>query len=109
MISIPSGYLMFKDAKIAGEESIIPKKEHTMYTEDDLYAKIRHPQALGEGILALGCAFFFHSSLIFLLSLIWLPIFAYFCFVEEKDLVIRYGQAYKDYQARTGMFIPKRK
>jgi len=27
---------------------------------------------------------------------------------EERDLVIRFGQAYEDYRQRTGAFLPRR-
>ncbi len=34
--------------------------------------------------------------------------FYYMAVVEERDLVIRYGQPYVEYRERVGMFFPKR-
>ncbi|MFW9804528.1 MAG: methyltransferase family protein [Candidatus Thorarchaeota archaeon] len=106
-IFIPSMYFMYIGARDAGEETLIPKKEHTLY--GGIYEKIRHPQALGEVWLGMVIGLYLNSPLLVALSLVFFPTFYYFCIVEERDLVIRYGQDYIDYRERTGMFIPKRK
>jgi protein-S-isoprenylcysteine O-methyltransferase Ste14 len=104
---LPSMYLMYIGARDAGEETLIPKKEHTLY--GGIYEKVRHPQALGEVWLGLIIALYLNSPLLAAVSLVFFPTFYYFCIVEERDLVIRYGQEYIDYRERTGMFFPKRK
>lgn len=104
-IAIPSGYIMFRGAIDAGEESIFPKKEHTMY--GGIYNKIRHPQAMGELWFWFVFAFLLHSPFLVLFSIIWIPIFVYMCIAEEKDLVLRYGKDYVDYRDNTGFIIPK--
>jgi protein-S-isoprenylcysteine O-methyltransferase Ste14 len=106
-IAVPSMYLMYIGARDAGKETLTPKKEHTMY--GGIYEKIRHPQALGEVWLGLIIGLYLNSPLLAVLSLIFFPVFYYFSILEERDLVIRYGQDYIDYRERTGMFIPKRK
>jgi methanethiol S-methyltransferase len=106
LIAIPSGYLMLSGVKDAGEETMLPKKEHTLYR--GIYEKIRHPQALGEMPLFWVFAFFCHSPFLVIYSLIWIPIFYYMCVAEERDLVLRYGQSFIEYQQRTGIFLPKR-
>jgi len=92
--------------KDAGEESLAPKKEHVLY--GGIYKKIRHPQAAGEVTLWWVAAFFLNSPYLALFSFIWLPVFYIFCWAEEKDLVIRYGDAYLEYRKNTGFIIPKR-
>jgi protein-S-isoprenylcysteine O-methyltransferase Ste14 len=104
---VPSMAFMYIGARDAGEETLIPKKEHTLY--GGIYEKIRHPQAVGEVWLGLLIALYLNSPLLAAISLVFFPTFYYFCLVEERDLVIRYGQDYIDYRERTGMFIPKRK
>ena len=37
------------------------------------------------------------------------PIFVIICWAEEQDLVIRYGEAYECYRARTGAVWPRRR
>ncbi|TFG26144.1 isoprenylcysteine carboxylmethyltransferase family protein [Candidatus Thorarchaeota archaeon] len=107
VIIIPSGYLMVKGMRDAGEETLEPKKEHTLYT--GIYDKIRHPQAIGEAVLWFPFAFWFNSPFLVLYSFIWIPIFYIMCWAEERDLIVRYGQPYLDYRDRVGFLIPKRK
>jgi protein-S-isoprenylcysteine O-methyltransferase Ste14 len=49
-----------------------------------------------------------HSLFLVLFSFAWIPVYGLACHLEEADLVRRYGQDYRAYQARVGMFIPKR-
>ncbi|MGY5880661.1 MAG: methyltransferase [Candidatus Thorarchaeota archaeon] len=107
VIIIPSAYLMIKGMRDAGEETLEPKKEHTLYT--GIYDKVRHPQAIGESVLWFPFALWFNSPFLVLYSFIWIPIFYIMCWAEERDLIIRYGQPYLDYRDRVGFLIPKRK
>lgn len=84
---------------------MVPKKEHTLY--GGIYGKIRHPQAAGELVMWWVMAFFLHSPFLALFSFVWVPVFCVVCLVEERDLRIRYGEAYEAYRQRTGFFFPK--
>ncbi len=106
-IAIPGGYLWGKGTKDAGEESLIPKKEHALY--GGIYKKMRHPQVVGELTYWWVIAFFLNSPFLALFSFIWIPIFYVMCLAEEKDLVIRYGEEYIEYKRNTGFILPKRK
>lgn len=105
-IAIPSAYLLVRGMKDAGEETVRPRKEHTLY--GGIYRHIRHPQALGEVLYWWVVAFLLHSPFLVLFSFLWLPIFALMCLAEERDLVIRYGRAYEEYRKNTGFIIPRR-
>ena len=107
VILFPCLYIMLKGVRDAGRESLFPDKQHALY--GGIYQKIRHPQALGEVFIWWAVALLLNSPFLFLYSIIWFPLFYWFCKAEEKDLLIRYGQAYLDYKNRTGMFFPKRK
>lgn len=104
-IGIPTMWLMFAGLKDAGEEAAVPKKEHTMYS--GIYARIRHPQAVGEAFAWLWIAFLLHSPFLVLFSFVYFPIFLIMCWAEEHDLLLRYGDAYAEYYKRTGAFFPK--
>jgi protein-S-isoprenylcysteine O-methyltransferase Ste14 len=106
LIAIPSGYIWFRGMRDAGEETMIVKQEHTLY--GGIYEKIRHPQAVGEMPFWFVIAFLLHSPFLVLYSFVWVPIFWIMSMTEEKDLIIRYGQAYEDYRKRVGAFFPKR-
>jgi protein-S-isoprenylcysteine O-methyltransferase Ste14 len=107
VILIPSLTLMFKGLRVAGMESLEPKKKHTLY--GGIYETLQHPQAIGEAFIWLAISFFLNSPFLILYSFLWFPIFYVFCLAEERDLVIRYGQPYLEYRDRVGFLIPKRK
>jgi protein-S-isoprenylcysteine O-methyltransferase Ste14 len=107
LLAIPSGYVWLRGMQDAGEETMTPKKEHTLY--GGIYEKIRHPQAVGELPFWWVIALALHSPFLALYSFVWVPVFVRMCWAEEHDLEIRYGQVYTAYQNRTGMFIPRRK
>ncbi|MBN2550779.1 MAG: hypothetical protein JXB15_16565 [Anaerolineales bacterium] len=106
MIGIPAAALMMIGWRDAGEEAMRPKKEHTMYA--GIYAKLRHPQAVGEVFLFPVMAILLHSPCLTLFTLIYFPIFVIMCYAEEQDLLLRYGDAYAEYCRQTGAFWPKR-
>jgi protein-S-isoprenylcysteine O-methyltransferase Ste14 len=106
IILVPGLYLMYTGTRDAGEEAMVPKKEHTLY--GGIYETIRHPQAIGEFLLWFSIALWLNSPFLVLISFLWLPIYYLMCVAEEKDLVIRYGQSYVEYRDRVGFLIPKR-
>ena len=106
VIGIPAGWLMLRGLKDAGRESMEPRKEHTLY--GGIYRRIRHPQAVGEMPLFWAIAFLLHSPFLVLWSFVYLPVFIVMCWAEERDLLLRYGEAYEDYRQRVGLFFPKR-
>lgn len=105
-IVLPSGYLLWRGMRDAGEETMWVKKEHTLYR--GIYEKIRHPQAAGELPFWWVLAFLLHSPFLALFSFLWVPIFALMCLAEERDLLIRYGATYAEYRERTGFLLPRR-
>lgn len=106
VIAIPSGILMLRAMIDAGVETMLPDKSHTLYT--GIYEVIRHPMALGELPLWWAIAFLVHSPFLIAYSIVHVPIFVYWCFAEEKDLLLRHGESYQAYRNRTGMFFPKK-
>lgn len=84
---------------------MFPKKEHPLY--GGIYEKIRHPQAIGEFPLWWVLAFLLDSPFLAVYSIVWIPIFLIMCLAEEKDLLLRFGDEYAQYQQRTGFLIPR--
>ncbi len=107
LIAIPALTVMLWGVRDAGKEALAPDKSHTMY--GGIYEKIRHPQAIGEVLLWTVFALLVNSPFLTVFSLLYLPVWYWWSVEEEKDLLLRYGQAYADYRARTGMFFPKRR
>jgi protein-S-isoprenylcysteine O-methyltransferase Ste14 len=106
IIAIPSGILWVQGMKDAGEETVLVKKEHTLY--GGIYQKIRHPQAAGEVWYWWVFAFLCNSPFLVIYSIIWLPLFHLMSKAEERDLLIRYGKDYQTYIENTGMYFPKK-
>ncbi len=102
---IPLAYIYYRAVKDAGEETIRPKKDSELY--GGIYTKIRHPQALA--LLPIGwiLALILNSPFLFIISFIWIPAFYFMCLAEEKDLLLRYGDKYREYMKTTGFFFPK--
>ena len=107
VIGIPATWLMVRGLIDAGEESLAPKQEHTMY--GGIYERMRHPQAVGEMPLFWVMAFVLHSPFLVLWSFIYIPVFVYMCRAEERDLLLRFGETYEEYCQRVGVFRPKRR
>ena len=106
VIGVPATTLLVIGILHAGEETMRPKKEHTMY--GGIYKKLRHPQAVGEVFLFTVIGILLQSPFLTLFSIIYFPIFILMCYAEEQDLLLRYGEAYAEYCRGTGAFWPKR-
>ncbi len=106
IISLPSAFILLKGVKDAGSETIQPSKETLMYA--GIYKYIRHPQSGGEFPLFVALAFAINSWFLVIVMaahmIIYMPIMIYY---EEKDLIRRFGDNYRDYQKRTGAIFPK--
>jgi protein-S-isoprenylcysteine O-methyltransferase Ste14 len=106
LISIPCVVLLLKGMRDAGSETLQPSKETQMY--GGIYNYIRHPQSLGEFPLFITIALMVNSW--FLVILMGIYIFLYFpimIYYEEKDLISRFGEKYREYQKKTGALFPK--
>ncbi len=106
IILIPCTVVWILGIKAAGSESMTPSTETKMY--GGIYKHIRHPQTLGEFPWFVVCALFLNSLFLViwttLFIIIYTPIMIHY---EEKDLVKRFGDAYREYQQRTGALFPK--
>jgi len=103
---IPFLFITIKAVKDAGSETVITSEENEMY--GGIYNYIRHPQMLGASPLILLICCLLNSIVLLIwfsiLIVIIVPIVIHF---EEKDLLMRFGESYKEYQGRTGAIIPK--
>ena len=107
LIGLPTLWLMIRGMLDAGEETARPRQEHTLY--EGIYTRLRHPQALGEMFLWLVVALLLNNPFLAMFSTLYFPIFFLTMFIEENDLLIRYGDAYAQYIQETGLLWPRRK
>ena len=105
-IAIPCCIILCLGIKAAGSETLSPSKDNEMY--GGIYRYIRHPQSLGEFPLFIALSFAFNSWFLVMISslfiIIYIPIMIYY---EEKDLIKRFGDKYREYQKNTGALLPK--
>jgi len=106
LVGVPAMALIVLGMRDAGAEAIAPDKASEMY--GGIYEHIRHPQIVGEAPIWLVLALLLNSPSLALLSLVYLVVWTWWAVEEERDLLLRFGQAYADYRERTGMFVPKR-
>jgi hypothetical protein len=72
-----------------------------------LYIIIRHPQYLGLGFAALGLAIMWPRFLTLTLFAIMLFLYYLLAKDEERRMTDRFGESYRAYMSRTGMFLPR--
>ncbi|NPE09427.1 MAG: isoprenylcysteine carboxylmethyltransferase family protein [Asgard group archaeon] len=106
VIFIPGLIIVIKGVSDAGSETLTPSEENKMY--GGIYKHIRHPQTTGEMPMFVALAFAINSWFLVLFTLVFIiiytPLIMYF---EEKDLVKKFGDDYRQYQKETGAFFPR--
>lgn len=72
-----------------------------------LYRWIRHPQYLALGATGLGLAILWPRFLTIVLWAIMVGLYYLLARDEERRMVNQFGKRYRQYMARTGMFLPR--
>jgi protein-S-isoprenylcysteine O-methyltransferase Ste14 len=73
-----------------------------------LYRWIRHPQYLGLGAAGLGLAILWPRFLTIVLWAFMVGLYYLLARDEERRMVNQFGDQYRQYMSRTGMFLPRR-
>ncbi len=73
-----------------------------------LYRYIRHPQYLGLAATGLGLAILWPRFLTIVLWTIMVGLYYLLARDEERRMLNQFGDQYRQYMARTGMFLPRR-
>jgi protein-S-isoprenylcysteine O-methyltransferase Ste14 len=83
-----------------------PHRKAELVTEG-LYSRVRHPLYLAVFLLFSGIALIypFPAVIVFCLSMIGYTMIG--AYLEEKKLVIYYGDAYLEYKKKAGFILPK--
>lgn len=73
-----------------------------------VYGIVRHPLYMSNGLLALGMAVLLKSLYAFLFSIPYFLSYLLIIYFEERDLLEKYGEAYKEYKKKVPWrLIPK--
>lgn len=74
---------------------------------DGPYKYIRHPMYVSMHILLFGFGLLFFHWIWFAVLIAFIPLWYIDCLLEEMQMTDLWGQKYKDYKRRSGMFFPK--
>lgn len=72
-----------------------------------IYAHIRHPQYTGFWLITLGMLFDWATLPMLIMYPLLLALYYRLARREEADMEAEFGEAYRQYRARTGMFLPR--
>ena len=72
-----------------------------------LYAIIRHPQYVALACAAIGLAIMWPRFLTLVLLAVMLFLYYVLAKDEERRMLARHGDSYREYMGRTGMFLPR--
>ncbi len=106
LLAIPAGYFLVRGVNDAGEEAAIPSPKTRLF--GGIYRQVRHPQAW-ESVAWPVVGLLLHSPFLVLYGLLWVVLEFSMVLAEEKDLVLRFGEAYEEYRRKTPAFFPRLK
>jgi protein-S-isoprenylcysteine O-methyltransferase Ste14 len=72
-----------------------------------LYSRIRHPQYLGLGLAGIGLSILWPRFLVIALWAVMATLYFLLAKDEERRMLGQFGDEYRRYMDRTGMFLPK--
>jgi hypothetical protein len=84
------------------------KIRHQGAVTGGLYTVVRHPQYVGLAIVGLGTLLLWPRFLVLMMYSTMLFLYYFLARWEEEQCLHKFGQSYRDYQERTGMFFPRR-
>lgn len=76
--------------------------------EIGLYRFIRHPQYVALAVVGLGSSLYWSRFIVVLAFVSMLCLYYFLARVEERICLHKFGQSYREYLERTGMFLPRR-
>jgi protein-S-isoprenylcysteine O-methyltransferase Ste14 len=74
---------------------------------EGIFARVRHPRYLGASLGLMAIALFANHLGTYLLVLVFLPGIYLVTVLEERELVARFGDRYRDYQRQVPRLLPR--
>lgn len=75
--------------------------------EVGLYRHIRHPQYVALAVIGLGASLYWSRFIVVMTFVSMLCLYYRLARLEERMCLEKFGQSYRDYLDRTGMFLPR--
>ncbi len=92
---------------VSASQHLQRARQQNVIAQTGPYHAIRHPIYTSIYIFSAGLGCLFFAWLWFGVLLAFAPLWYLECREEERQLLGIHGQAYGDYQQRTGMFLPR--
>jgi protein-S-isoprenylcysteine O-methyltransferase Ste14 len=89
-------------------DTVVTRKEHTLVTTGP-YRYVRHPFYLAGVVGVVGGSLVTANWFLFLAACVPISFLVARTRIEEEKLVERFGDEYRDYMAKTGRFLPRRR
>ncbi|MFC1961750.1 methyltransferase family protein [Chloroflexota bacterium] len=83
------------------------EEKETLWMHNGLYAVIRHPEYTGALSMNFAFLLIFRTWWLFPVVLFFLWLWHREAKHEEKEMVAKHGDAYRNYLRKTGMFFPR--
>jgi protein-S-isoprenylcysteine O-methyltransferase Ste14 len=96
-------------ATAAGVQELLPTQHpKNKLLRDGMYRVVRHPRYLSAGIGVLGNALVINHAGMYILVLLLFPMgYALVLLPEERELIDRYGDEYRQYQREVPRLLPR--
>jgi protein-S-isoprenylcysteine O-methyltransferase Ste14 len=98
----------FSTARLLGVPELDPARADNTLVTTGIYARIRHPRYVQIWLAMAGCALIVNFASTYLFVAFVTAVIARVVPLEERELLGRFGAAYRDYCSRVPRFVPKR-
>jgi len=92
---------------LIGLPELLADRRGDRLLQEGIYARIRHPRYVGAAFGIVAVALFANYLATYLLAVVFFPVIYLITVLEERELVDRFGEAYRTYQRRVPRFIPR--
>ncbi len=96
----------FDTKTLTGLPELDPARFDSHLVTEGIYARLRHPRYVQLFIALIGYALFVNYLAAYLMLLVSLIVILLIVRIEEKELIDRFGDEYRDYMARVPRFFP---
>ncbi|WP_410173985.1 methyltransferase family protein [Marinobacter shengliensis] len=90
----------------AGWRTLYTAQKESKLATSELYAWVRHPQYVGFALIMFGFLLQWPTLLTLAMFPVLLWMYSRLSIHEEKDIEKEFGEAWRDYAAKTPRFIP---
>lgn len=98
---------VFTTATLVGLPELDPGRADNLLVTSGIYGRLRHPRYLQLWLGFLGHALIVNYLSVYSVLIFLTVVIAWIVRLEERELVARFGDAYRDYSTRVPRFVPR--